>query len=243
MAVRRVAALDAVDVEGNDLRLFGFRPEGGDDGMQRAHPVQFAGAPAHRLRPRKRAHDFRHHLGDDGDGVAAFLLGDGDIEVALLVGLHLGLIDRGQARRAQEAGDRLFGRADLGTFALFLEVGRARRHALHGQRQTARRGEGLGALIDEARRHQPVGDHFLQVIGGARLHARRDFLGEKFEQQIGHGGTGKEGNVSVPRGSRHGAKSHLLSVLAGQAKAKRPAALFFSRPPLASSCYQRVWQP
>ncbi len=116
------------------------------------------------------------------------LLGHRDVEVALLVGLHLGLIDRGQARRAQETGDGLLGRADLRALALFLQVGLARRHAVHRQRQAARRHKGLGALIGEAGRHQPVGDHFPQIVGRARLHARGDFLGEQFEQEIGHVG-------------------------------------------------------
>ena len=114
------------------------------------------------------------------------LLGDGDVEIALLVGLHLGLADRGQARRAQEAGNRLFRRADSRALFLFLEVRLLRRHAMHGQRQAARRGERLGALVRQPGRDQPVGDHLAQVVGRARLHARRDFFGQKFEQKVGH---------------------------------------------------------
>ena len=37
-----------------------------------------------------------------------------------------------------------------------------------------------------ARGFQPVGHEAAQVIGRARLHARRDFLGEQFEQEFGH---------------------------------------------------------
>ena len=56
------------------------------------------------------------------------------------------------------------------------------------EREPARRREGLGALVDEAGRDQPVGDELLQIVGRARLHARGDFLGEEFEQKVGHRG-------------------------------------------------------
>ena len=49
-------------------------------------------------------------------------------------------------------------------------------------------GESLGALVCQPGRDQPVGDHLFQVIGGARLHARGDFLGKEFEQKIRHDG-------------------------------------------------------
>ena len=55
------------------------------------------------------------------------------------------------------------------------------------QRQTARRREGARALIEAAALHQRVGDELLQILGGTPLHARRDFLAEQFDQQIGHG--------------------------------------------------------
>ena len=90
-------------------------------------------------------------------------------------------------------------RADARAFLFFLDVGLARRHAMHRQRQPARRGEGLGALVDEAGRHQPVGDDLLQILGGARLHARGDFLGQEFKQEVGHGGQGVKTKVSRRR--------------------------------------------
>ncbi len=186
VAARRVAGLNAVNREAHHVRFLGFRPEGRDDRMQRPHPGEPAVAPAHRLRPRERAHHLGHDLGNHVDGGAALLLGDGDVEVALLVGLHLGLSDRGQACRAQEAGDGLLRRPHFRTFTLFLQVRLLHRHAVHGQRQPARRRKGLGALVDEPGRHQPVGDHLAQVVGGARLHARGDFFGKQFEQEIGH---------------------------------------------------------
>ena len=134
----------------------------------------------------KRAHDFGDHLGQHVERRAAGLLDDRDVEVALLVGLHFGFIDRLQPGGFQEAGDGAFRRADARAFLLFLDVGLLCRHAVHGQRQPARRGEGLGAFVDQPRRHQPVGDRFTQVLGRARLHACRDFFGEQFEQKIGH---------------------------------------------------------
>ena len=90
---------------------------------------------------------------------------------------------------AQEALDRAFGRADARALLLLLHVGLPHRHALHGEREPPRRGERLGALVDEPGLDQPVGDELPQILGRARLHARGDFLGEEFEQKIGHGGS------------------------------------------------------
>ena len=56
---------------------------------------------------------------------------------------------------------------------------------------------GLGALIDEAALDQRIGDELPQILRGAALHARGDFLGEQFEQEIGHGGA-----LSRPRRQR-----------------------------------------
>ena len=63
-----------------------------------------------------------------------------------------------------------------GPFLLLPDVGLPHRHALHRERQPARRGEGLGALVDETGADQPVGDELAQILGGARLHARGNFL-------------------------------------------------------------------
>ncbi len=78
------------------------------------------------------------------------------------------------------------GRADARTFALLAHVAAAHRQAGDMQSEPARRDEGLGALIDEAALDQRIGDELLQVLAGLALHARRDFLGEEFEQKIGH---------------------------------------------------------
>ena len=171
----------------------GLRPEDAEDRMQRPHPGEARPAspkrcaPAHRLRPREGADDRRHDLGDHLLRRPARLLDDGDVEVALLVGLDLRLGDRGEPRRLEEALDRLLRRADARPLPLLAPVRRARRQAVHGQRQPPRRGEGLGALIDQPGLDQRVGDELPQVLRRLPLHAGGDFLGEQFEQKVGHG--------------------------------------------------------
>ncbi len=61
-----------------------------------------------------------------------------------------------------------------------------RGHAMHDERQPPWRREGLGAFIWQAGIDQRIGDEFLQIIRSLALHARRDFLGEEFKQEIGH---------------------------------------------------------
>ena len=161
--------------------------------MQRPHPAERAGlgralAPPHRLRPGERLHHLRHELADHLDGRPTRLLDHRHVEVALLVGLDRGLLDRLEPGGAHEALDRAGGGADARTFLLLLHVGLADRHALHRKRKAARGDEGLGALINETRIDQPVGDQLAQVLGRARLHARGNFLGKQFEQKVGHGG-------------------------------------------------------
>ena len=156
-------------------------PANGESGRRRAR------APAHRFRPGKVADHRRHQLGDDLLRRAARLRHDGDVEIALLrVGLDLRLVDRGKPGAAQKTLDRLLRRADARALLLLAHVGRARRQPMHGQRQPPRRGEGLGALIGEPGLDQPVGDQPAQILRRLPLHARGNFLGEKFEKQIGH---------------------------------------------------------
>ena len=182
---------------------------------KRAHPGERAGlgralAPAHRFRPRKGAdddgQDFREHV----DRRPPRLLDQRDIEVALLgVLLDRRLGERGQPRALEETLHRRLGRADARALLLLLEVGLAHRNALDGEREPARRDERGRALIDEAGFDQPLGDELLQILRRPRLHARRDFLGEQFEQKIGHlrpapspacgGGLG-EGEAAVRQG-------------------------------------------
>ena len=127
---------------------------------------------------------------DHLDRRPARLLDHGHVEVALLVGLDRGLVDRLEAGGAHEALDGSRRRADARSLLLLLHVGLPDRHALHRERKPARRDEGLGALVDEPGIDEPVGDQLAQVLGRARLHARGDFLGKQFEQKVGHGITG-----------------------------------------------------
>ena len=86
-------------------------------------------------------------------------------------------------------GTRGYRRADARALLFFAGVGRTGRQAGDGQRQAARRDEGLGPLIDQPGIDQRVGHGLLQILGGATLHARRDFFGEEFEEKFRHPGT------------------------------------------------------
>ena len=126
------------------------------------------------------------NFADDVERGTARLLDHRDVKVALLVGLHLGVANRLETRRLEESGDGVVGRADARALLFLAHVGLARRHAMHRKRQPPRRHERLGAVVSQASRDQPVGHGFAQILRRPRLHARRDFLGEKFEQEIGH---------------------------------------------------------
>ena len=192
VAIGGLAGLDAVDGEFHHVGLFGLQAEGGDDGMQRPHPLQRAWprralAPAHRFRPREGADDHRQHLGEHVQRGAAGLLDQRDIEIALLgIALDLCLIDRGKPGGLEKARDRRVRPADARSPALFLQVGLPRRNAVHRQRQPPRRRERLRAFIDQPLGDELVGDHAAQIVGRLRLHPRGNFFGEKFEQKIGH---------------------------------------------------------
>ena len=54
------------------------------------------------------------------------------------------------------------------------------------QSEPPRRGEGLGALIEEAALHERVGDELLQILRRTALHAGGNFFGKEFEEKIGH---------------------------------------------------------
>ena len=158
--------------------------------MQRPHPGGLARSPAHRLGPGELA---RATAGTTSAMIslrgAARLVDAGDVVVALLLVLDdLGVLDRCEARRLEEARHRLLRRADARALALLADVGRLRRHVLDHQRQPARRGVGLGLADAETLRLQAFGDETLQVFGRARLHARRDLFGKQLEEQLSHGG-------------------------------------------------------
>ncbi len=193
MAEGDVARGDAVDGEAHDLRILGLRAEGADDRLERAYPAQRSGlhrgrAPAHRLRPRKGPDDRGQDLGQHLGGRPAGALDRRDVELALLgIPLDFRLVDRGEPGALEEALDRGLRRADAGPASLLAHV-----PALDGQpgdveREPPRRRERRGALVDEAALHQRVGDEPAQVLRGPALHARRDFFGEEFEEEVGHG--------------------------------------------------------
>ena len=132
--------------------------------------------------------DGRHHLADDLLRRPPRLLDLDDVEVALLVVLDdLRVLDRLEARRLDEAGDGLLRRIDARALALLAQVGRLGRHALHHQRQPPRRRVRPGLARREPLRLQPLGDQPPQILRRPRLHARRDLLGEQFQQQLSHG--------------------------------------------------------
>ncbi len=194
MAVSDIAGRNPADFEGHDFRLFGFRPEGGDDRMKRAHPAQGGGlgrtrAPAHRLGPGEIFYDLGQDLGKNVERRRALAFDHGEIELAaLFVGFDPGLVQRGQPRALQKALDRGVGRADARALFLLALVGLAGGEADDMEREPARGDETFRRFKGQAAFDQGAGDEFFQVGGGLGLHPRRDFLGEKFEQKVGHDG-------------------------------------------------------
>ena len=161
--------------------------EQGEDGMQRPHPAGRVGAPAHGLRPRQGgngvAQQLRQHLG----GRRALLLDHHDVVVALLgIGAGLAGVQAVEPVGIEEALDGLVGRTDARPLALLADVGLGHRQAVDEKRQTTRRHQGLGRRELQPRVLEPGGDQAFQVLGGTRLHAGRDFLGEQFKQQFSH---------------------------------------------------------
>ncbi len=100
----------------------------------------------------------------------------------------------GQAGGAEEAVDRFLGGVGAGALALLAERGGAFGEAFDRQRQAAGRGEGGGVGVGEAALDQAVGDEAAQVVGGLPLHPGGDFLGEEFEEEVGH----REGPLGAP---------------------------------------------
>ncbi len=207
VAARLVARRDAVHGEANNIGLLRLRSKCRDNGMQRPHPAQrcrvrtvsvrFRGikrrlgrlsAPTHRLGPGKISDHLRHELRDDVDRRSPRLFGHRHVKIALLVVRNLCFGDGSQSGRAQKAGNGAFRRPDTGTLFLLLHIGLPCGNALDGQRQTPRRNESPGALVEKACLDQAIGYNPAQIIGRARLHARRNFLGKQLKQKVGHGG-------------------------------------------------------
>src|ERR1700733_11477177 len=117
---------------------------------------------------------------------AAWLFDQRDVKVALLrIALDLRFVERGKSGGFKKARNRSFGPADARTFAFFLQISLSRRDAMHGQRQTPRRRKRFRALINKAFGDELVSDHAAQIVCRLGLHARGDFLGKQFEQEIG----------------------------------------------------------
>ena len=160
--------------------------------MQRTHPSERTRltrgrAPAHGFRPGEILDNAGHHLGDDLLGIPARLLNHRDIELALLgIAACLRLIDRGEPRTAQKTFDGLFRRIRARPLALFPYVGGTRSHPAQVQREAARRPVFLRALIGQPGIDQRIGDALAQILRRTLLHARGNFLTEKFKQKIRH---------------------------------------------------------
>ena len=193
MAAGRVAGCDAVDRKRHDVRLLGLRPEGRDDRMQRPHPVERA--RLRRCSPQridfghgKLLNDLGHDFGDHLDRGAARLLDHRDVEVALL-GPSGSWPRRSRSSPAalRKPAIAPSGAPTRGPF--FSSADPAAAPACPAR--SARAGAASRTPWRPRRpdRHRPaVGDELLQILRRARLHARGDFLGEQFEQKIGHGG-------------------------------------------------------
>ncbi len=157
------------------------------DGVQRADPFQGAGAPAHGFGPGEVADRGVEDFGDDFGGGAAGFGDRGEPDLALLVVAGFELVF-GEAGRAQEAVEGLFGGVGAGAFAFLLGGGAFGGQALDREGQAARGVESAGAGVGQAGLDQTVGDEFPEVGGGAGLHPCGNFLGEEFDQEVRHGG-------------------------------------------------------
>jgi hypothetical protein len=152
--------------------------------MKRPHPAKL---PQPQVRPGEILYDLRHDPGHHIRGRPAAFLDQRHVEGALLVFAPPGLVDGGKARRFEEACDGGFGRIDARALFLLAHDGRTRRQSLDDSHETAWRGEGLELLVFEAGAHERCPKQAREVRARARLHARRDLLGEQFEQKLSHG--------------------------------------------------------
>ena len=82
---------------------------------------------------------------------------------------------------------RRLGRADARTLPLLAHVLALDRQADDMKRQPPRRRIGLRALIDETALDQRIRHQPLQILSRTTLHPGRDFFGEEFKEEIGHG--------------------------------------------------------
>ena len=125
-------------------------------------------------------------LGHDLCGGTARLLDRRDVVGALLVVALLGLIDRGEPRRFEEAFDRGLGRIDARTLPLLAHIGR--RDGRPSTTATSRRGVAkvLISLNSSPRLAERPAEQPREILARARLHSRRDLFGEQFKQELSH---------------------------------------------------------
>ena len=76
--------------------------------MDRAHPGEVTGAPAHGFRPRQGQQGLFQETGQDGSRLFSLLFNHGEIEVTFVQRADLGLADIAQAVALHEPGQGLF---------------------------------------------------------------------------------------------------------------------------------------
>ena len=116
-----VAGRNAVDVQGDDA-MSGLVAEDAENGMQWAYPAQGPCPPTHGFLPWEGADRLFQHFGDDVGCRAARLFDDRKVNLTLFVIASLKLV-AGQAGRAKEARQGLFGGVGARAFTFFFQVG------------------------------------------------------------------------------------------------------------------------
>ena len=176
MAIGNVARFHTGNFKRHHLAI-----KAAQDRMQRAHPTQIPRPPAHSFGPRKFVNGLGNNLGNDFAGRPAFNLAPGHIKRSLGPFFNHRFVHRGQPRRFQKAGNRLFRRANFRPFALFHAVLLRGSQSGDDQRQAARGGKGFGAAWGIARLQQPPLHQFQQIRRRSVLHAGGNFFGEYFQ--------------------------------------------------------------
>ena len=185
VSARGVPGCDPIDGQRHNLGP-GFIADDAEDRMQRADPFQTARAPPHRLGPWEVTDRLFQHFGHDLCCRAARLF-DFSKEHFPFGGIAFLKLITGQTSTAQKAFDGFLGCVGFRAFAFFNLSWAGGQHIAKCQRQAARRGENGGGTIGQASLNQTIGHQLLQVFARTFLHPRRDFFGEKFNQQIWHG--------------------------------------------------------
>ena len=201
VTARLLASLDSVHVHWHNFGtcLVG---QNTDDRMQRTDPFQGTCAPAHRLWPREIADSVFQNFGDDIRGQTARLFDHGKVGLTLLVVADFQRVTR-HPSPTQKALNRLLRRADFWALTLFAHRFALGRQILNRQRQSTRCGKRSRRLIGQTCFDQTVSHQLLQISRRFALHPRRNFLGEKFNQEIRHqfrpsGAGGHSGGVGLP---------------------------------------------